>query len=90
MSKVPDKKPQTPYVFWTNAEDQQDAIDKTAGNIDSYDGILSANASRRSYLDIEPNISVRTEYLKDDYYRFRRSEQPGKAQSLCVCAPMIV
>ena len=90
MSKVPDKKPQTPYVFWTNAEDQQDAIDKTAGNIDSYDGILSANASRRSYLDIEPNISVRTEYLKDDYYRFRRSEQPGwnakSAISMCMRA----
>lgn len=90
MSKVPDKKPQPPYVFWTNAEDQQDAIDKTAGNIDSYDGILSANASRRSYLDIEPNISVRTEYLKDDYYRFRRSEQPGwnakSAISMCMRA----
>ena len=77
MSKVPEKKPQSPYVFWTNAEDQQEAMNKTAGNIDSYDGILSATASRRSYLDIEPNISVRTEYLKDDYYRFRRSEQPG-------------
>ena len=47
MSKVPEKKPPSPYVFWTNAEDQQEAMDKTAGNIDSYDGILSANASSR-------------------------------------------
>ena len=90
MSKVPDKKPASPYVFWTSAEDQQEAMDKTAGNIESYDGILSANASRRSYLDIEPNISVRTEYLKDDYYRFRRSEQPGQgakqAMSMCMRA----
>jgi hypothetical protein len=90
MSKIPDKKPETPYVFWTSAEDQQEAMDKTAGNIESYDGILSANASRRSYLDIEPNISVRTEYLKDDYYRFRRSEQPGQgakqAMSMCMRA----
>jgi len=90
MSKIPERKPEAPYVFWNNAEDQQAAIDKTAGNIDSYDGILSANASRRSYLDIEPNISVRTEYLKDDYYRFRRSEQPGynakNAMSMCMRA----
>lgn len=90
MSKVPEKKPPSPYVFWTNAEDQQEAMDKTAGNIDSYDGILSANASSRSYIDIEPNISVRTSYLKDDYYRFRRSEQPGgsakNAMSMCMRA----
>lgn len=46
-------------------------------NISSYDGIMSSTASRRSYLDIEPNISVRPEMLRDDYYRFRPSEDPG-------------
>lgn len=74
------KKPKadkTPYVFWTSAEDQQAAFDKTAGNIDSYDGIMSSTASRRSYIDIEPNISVRTDFLKDDYYKFRPYEQPA-------------
>lgn len=67
----------SPYVFWTSAEDQQAAFDKTAGNIDSYDGIMSSTASRRSYIDIEPNISVRTDFLKDDYYKFRPYEQPA-------------
>lgn len=43
-------------------------------NIKGYTGVLSANASRRSYIDIEPNISVRTEMTKRDYYRFRTSE----------------
>ena len=74
------KKPKadkSPYVFWTSAEDQQAAFDKTAGNIDSYDGIMSSTASRRSYIDIEPNISVRTDFLKDDYYKFRPYEQPA-------------
>ena len=74
------KKPKAdkiPYVFWTSAEDQQAAFDKTAGNIDSYDGIMSSTASRRSYIDIEPNISVRTDFLKDDYYKFRPYEQPA-------------
>ena len=77
MSNIPERKPEAPFYFWTNAENQQEVVNQAAGNVDSYDGILSATASRRSYLDIEPNISVRTEYLRDDYYRFRRSEQPG-------------
>jgi len=49
----------------------------TAEQTEAYDGVLSASASRRSYLDIEPNISVRTEFRKDDYYRFRTTEDPN-------------
>jgi hypothetical protein len=80
------KTDKTPYIFWTSAEDQQDAFDKTSGNIDSYDGIM-ATANRRSYIDIEPNISVRTDFLKDDYYRFRPSEEPASnfKQSMSMC-----
>jgi hypothetical protein len=65
---------ESPYIFFESADR---AVAQTAGNIESYDGVLSANASRRSYIDIEPNISVRTEFLKDDYYRFRRNEESG-------------
>lgn len=79
-----------PYIFWTSADDQQDAFEKTAGNVDSYDGIMSSTASRRSYIDIEPNISVRTDFLKDDYYRFRPFEEPAsnfkQAMSMCMKA----
>lgn len=79
-----------PYIFWTSAEDQQRAFDQTVGNVDSYDGIMSSTASRRSYLDIEPNISVRTDFLKDDYYRFRPFEEPAsnikQAMSMCMRA----
>jgi hypothetical protein len=79
-----------PYIFWTSAEDQQKAFDKTAGNIDSYDGIMSSTASRRSYIDLEPNISVRTDFLKEDYYRFRPMEEPAsdfkQAMSMCMKA----
>lgn len=80
----------TPYIFWTSAEDQQNAFDKTSGNVDSYDGIMSSTASRRSYIDIEPNISVRTDFLKDDYYRFRPFEEPAsnfkQAMQMCMKA----
>jgi hypothetical protein len=90
MSKAHDNSEKlglSPYIYWTSAEDQQEAFDKTGGNIDSYDGIMSANASRRSYIDIEPNISVRTDFLKDDYYRFRPFEEPGNnfKQSISMC-----
>ena len=80
----------TPYIYWTSAEDQADAFNKTSGNVDSYDGVMSASASRRSYIDIEPNISVRTDFLKDDYYRFRPFEEPAnnfkQAMSMCMKA----
>ena len=79
-----------PYIFWTSADDQQAAFDKTVGNVDSYDGIMSSTASRRSYIDIEPNISVRTDFLKDDYYRFRPFEEPAsnfkQAMQMCMKA----
>ena len=84
------KEAKTPYIYWTSAEDQQAAFDKTSGNVDSYDGIMSSSASRRSYIDIEPNISVRTDFLKDDYYRFRPFEEPAnnfkQAMSMCMKA----
>ena len=89
MSKESKESPQekTPYIFWTSAEDQRKAFEDTAGNVDSYDGIMTASASRRSYIDIEPNISVRTDFLKDDYYRFRPFEEPGDTfkQSMSMC-----
>lgn len=79
-----------PYIFWTSADDQKAAFDKTVGNVDSYDGIMSSTASRRSYIDIEPNISVRTDFLKDDYYRFRPFEEPAsnfkQAMQMCMKA----
>ena len=84
------KEAKTPYIYWTSAEDQQAAFDKTSGNVDSYDVIMSSSASRRSYIDIEPNISVRTDFLKDDYYRFRPFEEPAnnfkQAMSMCMKA----
>jgi len=61
-------------------------LSRALGNVENYEGIvrnpshrsfLSSKASRRSYIDIEPNISVRTDFSKDDYYRFRPLEQPG-------------
>lgn len=65
----------SPYIIWNETED----LLRASNNVEGYDGILSANASRRSYLDIEPNISVRTSFTRDDYYRFREEERPGRS-----------
>lgn len=39
-----------------------------------YFGRMTATASNRKYIDIEPNITVRDDFTRDDYYRFRPSE----------------
>lgn len=46
-------------------------------------GSEKAHASNRSFLNVEPNISVRPEYGKRDYYAFRQGQNPledGKGQ----------
>lgn len=83
----PEKKSETPYIFWTGSSDQQEAMDKAAGNIESYDGFC-AQGSRRQYLDIEPNISVRPEYRKDDYYGFRPSEDTSRGTKQVIANSM--
>ena len=40
----------------------------------SYTGLMTTSASSRRYLSVEPNISVRDEYTREDYYGFRPSE----------------
>lgn len=63
------------YISWTD-ENREEAWDKASDNYNSYQGILSSSASRRTYLDIEPNRSVRPEFTKEDYFRFRNGEDP--------------
>lgn len=57
----------------------EEANAKVSENVEHYGAELSATASNRSFLDIEPNISVRTDFTKDDYYRFRPGEAPGQS-----------
>jgi hypothetical protein len=47
--------------------------------LQSYTGLMTTSASNRRYLSIEPNISVRDEYTRNDYYAFRPSESPDGA-----------
>lgn len=49
--------------------------------IDSYGSINKSYASNyRDYLDIQPNISVKSEFNRSDYYSFRPSERTPNKQ----------
>lgn len=61
------------YKTWANENERQDAF---SGNIgEDYGPMEKAQAygqrQRTSYLDIEPNTSVRTGFLRSDYDYFR-------------------
>lgn len=63
----------------------KDALEQAKANVDHYDGLMSAGASyRRSYLDIEDGISVRTSYDRNDYYGFRSNEAPPTKQKAII------
>ena len=69
------------FVTWSDDSGKRQALSDTSDNIDSYDGIQKSVAyNRRSFLDIEPNRSVRTGFTRDDYNRFRSSESVPKRQ----------
>ena len=69
------------FVTWSDDSGKRQALADTSDNIDSYDGVQKATAySRRSFLDIEPNRSVRTGFTREDYNRFRSAESVPQRQ----------
>ena len=64
------------YRTWDSDSQKQEAYAQTADAIDAYDGIQRAvgYGQRTSYIDIEPNRSVRTSFLRQDYDNFRPGE----------------
>jgi hypothetical protein len=77
-----DKKEVIMYKTWANENERQDAF---SGNIGEDYGPMEkaqayGNRQRTSYLDIEPNTSVRTGFLRSDYDYFRPGESISKRQ----------
>jgi hypothetical protein len=69
------------FVTWSDDSGKRQALFDTSDNIDSYDGIQKSVAyNRRSFLDIEPNRSVRVGFDRQDYNRFRSAEAVPKRQ----------
>ena len=65
----------SPFVTWSGDSDKARDFEISGEAIDAYEGVQSSSASHRSFLDIEPNLSVRQQFTRDDYYRFRTNER---------------
>ncbi len=70
------------YRTWDSDSQRQEAYAKTSDTLEAYDGIQKAVAygRRTSYIDIEPNRSVRTSFLRQDYDNFRPGESVSSQQ----------
>jgi len=63
------------YSTWADDSSKQRAFADASNAYEHNDGIQkSVGYSYRSYIDIEPNRSVRTSITRNDYYRFRPEE----------------
>ena len=70
------------YRTWDSDSQRQEAYAQTSDNVEAYDGVQKALAygRRTSYIDIEPNRSVRTSFLRSDYDNFRPGESVSNRQ----------
>ena len=70
------------YRTWDSDSQRQEAYAQTSDNVEAYDGVQNALAygRRTSYIDIEPNRSVRTSFLRSDYDNFRPGESVSNRQ----------
>jgi len=63
------------YSTWGDESSRQKAFSEASSAYEENGGIQKAvGYSYRSYIDIEPNRSVRTSITRNDYYRFRPEE----------------
>ena len=78
---IKDQQKTQAFVTWADDSGKRQALLATSDNIDTYDGIQKSTAyNRRSFLDIEPQRSVRTSFTREDYNRVRSSEAVPKQQ----------
>ena len=65
-------------ITWSDtvSGSKETAIAKLSENVSSYTGLIksSANSAYRTFIDIEPNRSVRPGFDRSDYYAFRQNE----------------
>ena len=82
--------------FYTWDDDDQkskaSAMSRYSDGVDAYSGVKKSTAGgyQRTYIGVEPNVSVRPEFTRQDYYAFRPQENPNgdhrRAISMCLSA----
>jgi hypothetical protein len=79
--EIKDYSPEPAFVTWNSESEKHQALARFSESIDHYEGVQRASATGYSnFLDIEPNRSVRPEFGRQDYNRFRGSETTPKRQ----------
>ena len=80
-------------ISWSddNPLSKTQAMSQLSDNIESYAGLPKTQGSvYRNFIDIEPNVSVKPGYNRQDYYAFRPSEavpsQQRRAIKMCMDA----
>jgi len=80
------------YLTWDNESQKEEVYKATSDNVEAYDGIQKSHAHsygrRTSYIDIEPNRSVRTGFNRSDYDAFRPGEAAATKQKRMIAQCM--
>ena len=86
-----DKKEVIMYKTWASEDERQDAFSGSVG--EDYGpmekSVAYGSRQRTSYLDIEPNTSVRPGFLRQDYDYFRPGESISKKQKRIIKQCMV-
>lgn len=68
------------FITWNDGDEagKAEAMSKFGDSVDAYQGVQKSTARHdRTYINVEPNVSVRPEFGKSDYYAFRPDERPA-------------
>jgi hypothetical protein len=83
------------YMTWDSESQKEEAYKATSNNLDSYAGIQKSTAhgwdwgrNKTSYIDIEPNRSIRSAFNRGDYNAFRPGEAVASKQKRLIAQCM--
>ncbi len=72
------------YMTWDSDSQREQVYKATSDNINAYDGVQKSTAHnysrRNTYINVEPNRSVRPSFNRDDYNAFRPGESVASRQ----------
>ena len=69
------------YLTWGDDLERSQAYEQASDNLNAYDGVQKSFAyDYRTFIDTEPNRSVRPSFYRSDYTAFRPGEAVPKHQ----------
>jgi len=81
------------FYTWdeNNQKSKASAMSKYSDGVDAFTGVKKSTAGyQQTFIGVQPNISVRPEFGRDDYYAFRPNENPAgdhrRAIGMCLSA----